>query len=103
MLLFSLSVCIRLPSFQKEDYEGNKAPKGSIDLLQLPSDDPDKAAFLAGAELNEIHLHIKGTEPDKKDKKTKATKDRMFVLQAPDHETAASWLAIVKEWVLFLH
>ena len=113
---------------QKEDYETGKPPKGSIDLLQVPTDESgegagDEAAFLSGAEQNEIHLLIRGTsgtegadknknknQNQKKEKekeyqkaKAKATKDRVFVLQAPDYETAASWLVIVKEWVIYLH
>lgn len=86
-----------------------------MDLLQVPPDDPEAAFLAGGAAQNEIHLLIRGTggqdtmkndknKNKKQDKKKdKATKDRMFVLQAPDHDTAASWLAIVKEWVLYLH
>ena len=111
--------------FQKEDYAGGKAPKGSIDLLQIPPG-LESAAFLSGARMTEIHLLIpaqdaadaardserdshrdseRDSEWRKKDKaKGKGKgKDRVFVLQAPDEVTAAAWLGAVQAWVLFLH
>ena len=89
-------------SLQKEEFESGKAPKGSIDLLLIPPEEPDSAAFVSGSSGSEIHLVIRGRAADK-DKHVKASKDRAFVLQAPDSETAQAWLAIVKEWVLYLH
>ena len=81
--------------------------KGSINLLLLPQDDPEKSVTIAGAQMNEIHLLSKPEESSRKvsgkanDKKL--VKERVFKLQAPDHETAQAWVDVVKEWILFLH
>jgi hypothetical protein len=48
-----------------------------------------------------MHIHIQGNKHF--DKKSKASRDRMLVLQAIDEDAAAAWLDILKEWIRYLN
>ena len=86
---------------QKDDYDAEKEPKGDLKVSQIDSNDIDNAVFAAGSSKKEIHIRIKGDETC--DKKLKASKDRLLMLQALDAETAESWIAILKDWVKYVN
>ena len=97
ILLFSYSWLL-----QKQDYDADKTPKGSIDLARVPHDDLDNSISVKGTDKNEIHLLIKGVKADPA-KKIKATKDRIFILQAYDNDAALVWVNILKDWVNYVN
>ena len=106
ILRYALYNCISLsdnifPCSQKEDYEGEKTPKGDINIMQIPAENVDKSIYLTGSAKCEIHIRMKGDETA--DKKSKASKDRLLVLLAIDEESAIAWIDILKDWVKYLN
>lgn len=85
----------------KEDYDAEKPPKGEIKISQIIADDINTAVYVSGSSKKEMHIRIKGDE--NVDKKLKASKDRLLMLQAVDSETAQSWIDILKEWVTYVN
>lgn len=58
------------------------------------------AVYLTGSAKKEIHVRIKGDE--NADKKSKASKDRLLMLQAVDAVTAQEWVTILQDWVTYV-
>lgn len=85
----------------KEEYDAEKEPKGEIKISQIIADDINSAIYLSGSAKKEMHVRIKGDETA--NKKLKASKDRLLMLQAVDAETAQSWVDILKEWVAYVN
>lgn len=90
-----------MQSHQKEDYDSNKTPKGEVSIGQIDADDCKKSVYVHGSSRKEIHIHIQGD--DESDKKSKASKDRLLMLQAVDTESAEKWVEILHSWIFYLH